>query len=193
MDQTSTTKIPEWTEDTRIGRSHRSERHNVIRPSRRSVLFGGTALALSLAVIGSNLLSTVRPANANPKGYRIRRFRTDAGPCRSTGWVNLGGNQDRSCIGCGPSIIYSEACHTGGTWDGYHRGTLKAWELGARTWWKLRPDECGSGWDGWKWRTDSDCAPCPNRYWRCHDGYFGTRQGMNPSICRRCVSNGNAE
>lgn len=193
MDQTFITRIPEWGDDTRIGRSQRSKKHNVIRPSRRSVLFGGTAFAIGLAVVGSNLLATVKPASANPKGYRIRRFRTDEGPCRPAGWVNAGGSQDRSCTGCGPSIIYGEACHTNGTWEGYHRGLDGAWIFEVGTWWSLRPDECGSGWDGWKWRTDSDCASCPNQYWRCHDGYIGTQYGSNTSICRRCISDGATE
>lgn len=195
MDQISATRIPEWGDDTRIGRSQRSERHNTIRPSRRSVLFGGMALGVSLAATGANLLATVIPASAY-RGFRIRGYSEASGePCSPGGYAS-----DHGCTpGCGPSIVYGDACHTSGRLTGYHRGLLKSWVLASGVWWKLRPSKCISpdsgiddweNWDGWKWRTYGDCAECTNKYWRCHDGYVDTGEGTNTSICRWCVSYG---
>lgn len=193
----TTTGVTEWTEDTQIGRSKRSERHDIIRPSRRSVIFGGVALTASVTAAGAGLLATVMPAGANPFLYRITGFDTSAGSCGPNGWVNRGSasqQQRRSCIGCGPSVVYSDACNTAGQWAGYHRGVNdESWILEDGAWWQLRPGQCPGGWDGWKWRADSSCAGCPNMYWRCHDGYIGTQYGTNKSICRWCVSDAGNE
>lgn len=200
MDLTSAIRIPEWGEDTRIGRSQRSERHNVIRPSRRSVLFGGIALGVSLAATGANLLATVIPTSAYPPGFKIRGFTTSSGPCGPRGWVNRGRSREennrRSCSpGCGPSVVYGDACNTSGRTGGFHRGNTNpdSWVLASGAWWSLRPGECmpsSKEWDGWKWSTDSTCAECTNKYWRCHDGYMRTDDGTTTSICRWCVSYG---
>lgn len=195
MDVTPVIRIPEWDEDTRIGRSKLSEKHNVIRPSRRSVLFGGIAFGVSLAATGTNLLATVIPASAY-QGFRIRGYSEASGePCSPRGYA-----RNHNCIpGCGPSVVYGDACTTSGRLTGYHRGLLNSWVLAAGVWWKLRPSKCissGSGisgwknWDGWKWSTDSTCVECTNKYWRCHDGYMDTGEGSTTSICRWCVSYG---
>lgn len=191
MDQTSATRIPEWGDDTRIGRSHLSERHNAIRPSRRSVLFGGIAFGVGLAATGANLLATVIPASAYP-GFRIRGYSEASGePCSPGGYASGHGCNP----GCGPSIVYGDACHTGGRMTGFHRGNLNpnSWILFSNAWWSLRPGDCiptAKKWDGWKWSTYITCAECPNKYWRCHDGYMRTDEGTTTSICRWCVSYG---
>ena len=193
MDKTFTTKVPEWNEETPPRRARLSKKHDVVRPSRRSVLFGGSAILAGLAATGTSLIATVKPAAAvNPNGYQILGHTEGAGrPCnQASGYA-----KDHNCSpGCGPSMVLSGACNPTGDWPGYHRGGVDTWTVIGYVGWKLRPNACADQhWDGWKWATMPDCAPCPNMFWRCHDGFVSSTYGTYNSICRKCVQSGNRE
>jgi len=193
MDSTHTTRLAERDEDTPTGRSRSSGKHHVTRPGRRSVLFGGSAILAGLAATGASLIATVKPAGAvNPNGYQILGFtRQEGRPCNEkTGYA-----RHHDCSpGCGPSMVLSGACNTSGKWVGYHRGGVDTWTVIGYVAWKLRPNACyGGNYDGWKWATASDCKPCRNMFWRCHDGFVSSSSGTYNSICRKCVRSGNRE
>lgn len=145
---------------TVAGRRQRHPRITIALPRRR--LFQA-ATAASFAVMG--VFPAARAAYAD--GYDIY-----TGPCPSYA-------EDHDCSpGCGPSMIFGDACETSGEYLGFHKDDGVTWTL--------RPNQCYSGtYDGWLWKYEDACGSCAcSIERRCHDGYRDTGSGWVRSICR---------
>ncbi|MGX7825980.1 peptidoglycan-binding domain-containing protein [Actinokineospora sp. 24-640] len=128
--------------------------------SRRSILRAGTVVGLT--ALGA--FPAVRRAVAD--GYDI--YPT----CPSYA-------ADHNCSpGCGPSMVFGDACETVGANLGFHKNDGVTWTL--------RPNACLSGsYDGWMWRYDRACGSCACHIERrCHDGYRKVGSSWVRSICR---------
>jgi hypothetical protein len=132
--------------------------------SRRTVLRTGAALGTAAGMAALGVFPAARQAYAD--GYTIY------GSCPTYA-------TDHDCSpGCGPSMIFGDACNTSGTLTGFHKNDGITW--------KLRPNQCyASTYDGWLWRYGAACGTCACYVERrCHDGYRKTGSGWVKSICR---------
>jgi hypothetical protein len=133
-------------------------------PSRRTVLQVGAALGTAAGMAALGVFPAARRAYA--EGYDIY------GGCPTYA-------TDHDCSpGCGPSLIFADACRTTSTPVGFHKSD--------GTTWTLRPNQChAQSYDGWLWRYQGACGSCGCHVERrCHDGYRKTSSGWVRSICR---------
>lgn len=133
--------------------------------ARRTVLGGllATGTALGFTVLG--VFPPARRAYAG--AYEIY-----TGPCPSY-------TVDADCSpGCGPSMVFPNACELSGPHRGYHRDDGPTWAL--------QPNNCmPGGFDGWLWYYGGACGSCACFVeFRCHDGLRRTDSGWVKSICK---------